>query len=172
MSFFCVDVEADGPVPGLYSMVSFGAILVEPSLSITFYGQTKPISDRFIPEALAISGHSREQHLAFDDPQLIMQQFAAWIAQHTTGRPIFVSDNVAFDWQWINYYFHAFTGANPFGHSGRRVADLYCGMQKDVFATWRHLRKTAHTHHPVDDAKGVAEALLAMKEMGLKMPSK
>jgi hypothetical protein len=39
----------------------------------------------------------------------------------------------------------------------------------DTFKTFKHLRKTAHTHHPVDDAKGNAEALLQMKEMGLKI---
>jgi hypothetical protein len=31
------------------------------------------------------------------------------------------------------------------------------------------LRKTPHTHHPVDDAKGNAEALIEMKKMGLKI---
>jgi len=40
-----IDIEADGPIPGDYSMVSFGAIIVEPSLSKTFYGKLKPISD-------------------------------------------------------------------------------------------------------------------------------
>jgi hypothetical protein len=35
---------------------------------------------------------------------------------------------------------------------------------------FKHLRKTRHTHHPVDDVKGNAEALLTMKEtMGLKI---
>ena len=33
-----------------------------------------------------------------------------------------------------------------------------------------HLRKTRHTHHPVDDAKGNAEAMLVMRdEMELKI---
>ena len=50
MSFIVVDVEADGPVPGLYSMVSFGAVIVEPSLSKTFYGQVKPISEDWLPQ--------------------------------------------------------------------------------------------------------------------------
>jgi hypothetical protein len=40
------------------------------------------------------------------------------------------------------------------------------------YAKWKHLRKTIHSHHPVDDAKGNAEALLAMKEMGLKIETK
>ena len=34
---------------------------------------------------------------------------------------------------------------------------------RDTFKNFKHLRKTKHTHHPVDDAKGNAEALLEMK---------
>jgi len=36
----------------------------------------------------------------------------------------------------------------------------------------RKYRKTKHTHHPVDDAKGNAEALIAMKNLGLKISIK
>lgn len=36
MSYVMVDIEADGPIPGDYSMVSFGAVIVEPSLSKAF----------------------------------------------------------------------------------------------------------------------------------------
>jgi len=72
-------------------------------LDRSFYGKTRPISDRFVPEALAVSGFSREQHQGFDDPKEVMEKFSAWLAQHTKGRPVFVSDNVAFDWQFINY---------------------------------------------------------------------
>jgi hypothetical protein len=39
----------------------------------------------------------------------------------------------------------------------------------DTSKNFKHLRKTRHTHRPVDDAKGNAEALLAMREMGLKV---
>ena len=51
MSLYVVDVEADGPIPGKYSMVSFGAVLVEPGLGRTFHGKTRPISEAFLPEA-------------------------------------------------------------------------------------------------------------------------
>ena len=53
MSYVMVDIEADGPNPGDYSMICFGAVLVEPALSKTFYGQLRPISDRWVSEALA-----------------------------------------------------------------------------------------------------------------------
>jgi DNA polymerase III epsilon subunit-like protein len=169
MSFIVVDVEADGAIPGKYSMVSFGAIIVEPSLSKTFYGETKPISENYNPESLAISGKSREEHLSFEDPSIVMNKFSLWMKENSKGKPIFISDNVAFDWQYINYYFHFFTGENPFGYSGRRIGDLYCGLVKDTYATWKHLRDTPHDHNPVNDAKANAEVLLKMKEMGLKI---
>jgi len=54
-TYFTVDVEADGPIPGDYSMVSFGAVAVEPTLQHTFYGEVKPISNKWVPEALAVS---------------------------------------------------------------------------------------------------------------------
>jgi hypothetical protein len=165
-----VDVEADGPIPGDYSLVSLGAVVVEPALDRTFYGQFRPISQKWIPEALTVSGHTREETLAFDDPAEVMQRFAAWIAGVTGDRPLFISDNNGFDWQFVNWYFHHFLGENPFGHSSTNLGSLYKGLAKDTFASFKHLRRTRHTHHPVDDAKGNAEALLAMKEqLGLKI---
>lgn len=169
MSYIVVDVEADGRIPYKHSMVCFGAIIVEPTLSKTFYGKTKPISDLWIPEALAISGFNRQEHELFDDPKLVMEQFGNWIKENSIGKPIFISDNPVFDWQWINYYFHTYTDSNPFGYSARRIGDLYAGMKMDTFIKWKHLRNTTHDHNPVNDAKGNAEVLLKMKEMGLKI---
>jgi len=169
VSFFLVDVEADGPIPGDYSMVSLGAVLVTPSLDRTFYGRLRPISDKWIPQALAVSGHDREQTLGFDDPADVMQRFAAWIHRCGQGRPVFVSDNNGFDWQFVNWYFHHFMGRNPFGHSSMNLGSLYKGLVRDVRLSFKHLRKTTHNHHPVDDARGNAEALLAMVDMGLKI---
>ena len=172
MTWFIVDVESDGPIPSDYSMVSFGAIRLDADLQTTFLGKTRPISDRFNPEALAISGIAREEHLTYDDPKKVMLEFETWILKHSQGRPVFVSDNPAFDWQWMNYYMHHFLGRNCFGFSARRIGDLYAGFKRRASAAteWKRLRKTKHTHNPVDDAKGNAEALLAMKEMGLHLP--
>jgi hypothetical protein len=170
MTYIMVDVEADGPVPGDYSMVCFGAVVVEPSLSKTFYGRLASISEKWVPEALAVSGFSRKETLAFDDPARVMAEFAGWLTEVCRGRPIFISDNNGFDWQFINWYFHHFTGGNPFGHSSVNLGSLYKGLVKDTAKNFKHLRRTKHTHHPVDDAMGNAEALLAMQqELGLKV---
>jgi hypothetical protein len=168
MSWIMMDVESDGPVPPDYSMVSFGAVVVEPGLSRTFYGKLRPISDVWLPDALAVSGHSRNEVMQFQEPQVEMQRFARWLSSLQTKRLVFVADNNGFDWGFMNFYFHRFLGKNPFGHSSQNLGSLYKGLVKDTFKSFKHLRKTAHTHNPVDDAKGNAEALLHMKsEMGL-----
>lgn len=169
MTYFMIDIEADGPIPGDYSMVCLGAVVVEPSLSRTFYGRLRPISEQWIPRALAVSGFSREQTLAFDEPREVMRRFAEWIVGNGPKRRLFISDNNGFDWQFVNWYFHHFLGDNPFGFSSQNLGSLYKGLVKDTFKTFKHLRRTKHTHHPVDDAKGNAEALLAMGEAGLKI---
>jgi hypothetical protein len=172
MSYIMIDVESDGPIPGDYSMICFGAIVVKPSLQKSFYGKLKPISDKWFPEALAVSGFTREETLQFADPKTVMDQFNSWIEANSSGRPFFISDNNGFDWQFINWYFHHFLGNNPFGHSSSNLGSLYKGLVKDAFTNFKHLRKTKHTHHPVDDARGNAEALLQMKEDGLKISLK
>ncbi|SEP43083.1 3'-5' exoribonuclease domain-containing protein [Mucilaginibacter sp. OK283] len=163
MAYIMVDIESDGPIPGDFSMISFGAVLVQDGLDKTFYGQLKPISENYIPEALAVSGHTREEVLSFDDPATVMINFATWIKTVCKDQPIFISDNNGFDWMFICWYFHHFTGKNPFGFSSQNLGSLYKGMVKDMFKNFKHLRKTAHTHHPVDDAKGNAEALITLK---------
>lgn len=165
-----VDIESDGPIPGDYSMICFGAVVVESRLDRTFYGQLRPISDRFLPEALAVSGFSREHALQFDPPETVMARFAEWLNGVSNNRPIFISDNNGFDWQFINWYFHHFTGRNPFGFSSVNLGSLYKGLVKDTGKNFKHLRRTRHTHNPVDDAIGNAEALLTMRaEMNLKI---
>ena len=172
MSYFVTDVESDGPIIGKHSIVCFGVVKLTPELDTTFYGQIKPLTSEYIPDALKVSGFSRKEHENFDNAIVVMKRFADWLKEHSVRKPILISDNNGYDASWINFYFHVFYGSNPFGWSSRRIGDLYCGMVKDTFAQWKHLRVTSHTHNPVDDAMGNAEALLKMKEMGLKIDTK
>jgi hypothetical protein len=102
-----------------------------------------------------------------------MRDFRTWLdTLAPNGALTFVSDNPAFDWQFMNYYFHRFLGENPFGFSARRIGDLYAGWKGDASKSndWKKLRKTRHTHDPLDDAKGNAEALLTMWSEGFVFP--
>lgn len=141
---------------------------IEPDPRRTFYAQFKPISENWIPEALAVSGHTREECLTFPDAKYSMARFKNWLDE-IGGKPRFVSDNNGFDWQFVNYYFHAQLDQNPFGYSSTNLGSLYKGMVKNVRENFKHLRKTKHTHHPVDDSKGNVEAMVQMRAMGLEI---
>ncbi|MCB1317554.1 MAG: hypothetical protein KDK34_23520 [Leptospiraceae bacterium] len=163
MSIFMIDIEADGPIPGDYSMVCFGAVLVREPLDCTFYGRLKPISNEHVPEMLAISGFTRAETMQFPEPRAVLIEFRNWIEENSRGRPMFMSDN-PFDWMFMCWYFHHFLGENPFGIGGHNLGSLYKGVVRNFFENFKHLRRTPHTHNPVDDAKGNAEALLAIKK--------
>lgn len=167
MKLISVDVESDGPLDGKHSMVCFGAVVVDDKLDKTFYGQTAPIVQTYDPEALAISGFTREEHEKFDNPADVMHRFYEWV--RAQGRSVFVADNPGYDFAWINYYFYRYVGKNPFGWSSRRIGDLWCGYENDPYFKWKKYRKTKHSHNPVDDAKGNAEAIIALRDKGFNI---
>ena len=160
----CCDVETDGPFMPDYSIVCFAAIVVEPSLSKTFYGKMRPISDKWNPEALAISGFSREEK--------VMKEFSDWLKINSKGSPVGISDNNGYDFGvCLNYYFHKYYGSNPFSWSSRRIGDLFCGATGDMYYRWKKHRITVHSHNPLADCTGNAEALLYLsKTYNIKLP--
>ena len=87
--------------------------------------------------------------------QEVVESFSAELADHV--------DRFT---QPVNFYFWRYFGENPFGHSGRRIADFYAGLVGDFRNTqrWKRLRRTKHDHHPVHDALGNAEARIRIFE--------
>ena len=164
--YFSVDIEADGPIPGDYSMSSFGCVVVDKP-ELTFYRELRPISAKFDPEAVAVAGLDRAR-LAKEgaDPATAMREFAEWIAASAAGaRPVFVGFNATFDWSFTHWYFIHFLGADPFGIAGLDIKAYYMGaLGKSRWAetTKRHIEPRfrsnhPHTHHALDDAKEQAE---------------
>ena len=133
MSLIFIDCEAPygAGSPSVADMTHFGA--VEYKSRATFHGR-----DCF-----------RE---TFEDFREWLKKFPPpWVA---------VSDNPAYDWQWLNYYFWKYQGSNPMGHSARRIGDFYAGLCGDFWKSsrWKHLRITKHDHDPTHDALGNVEA--------------
>jgi DNA polymerase III epsilon subunit-like protein len=147
-----VDCEATGPCPGKGELTEFGAVDYESRA--TFHGVL--FESRPNPVNPALSERTGK---AFD-PVKVFGDFDVWLQSVTDGRCIFVSDNPAFDFQWINYGFHHALGRNPFGHSARRIGDFYAGLVGDFANSqaWKRLRVAPHDHNPVNDAMGNVEA--------------
>jgi hypothetical protein len=161
LRFVMVDVESDGPIPGDYSMTEIGMVVVEPSLKHTFHGKLKPISDKWDPEFLAISGRSREEVLKFPFAEKTMKDIYDWLISFDFS-PMFIADNNGFDYMFTHWYFYHFIGKSPFGHSSSNLNSLFKGIKKEFRASFKKYRRTIHDHNPVNDALGNAEALLAI----------
>ena len=163
--FISVDVEASGPIPGVYSMLSLGACLVEDD-TITFKKLLRPISDNFDPKAISVSKLSlRELQRSGEDPQAAMTAFRDWVSQCSSGRtPVFVGLNAAFDWAFVNHYFHVYLSSNPFGFAPLDVKAFFAGA---TGSKWMDARSSVMsrrlgatklaTHDALDDAIAQAE---------------
>src|SRR5574344_768489 len=147
MKYIVFDVECDGQIIGIHSMISIGAVCLDSDE--TFYGELKPIGDKYVKEALAVSGFSREDTMNFKNPEEVIQELVLWLQQINpkNERLMFCSDNVGFDFAWVNWYLLFYNGTNPFGHTSFNINTFYKGLKKDLRANIRHLRCTKHTHN-------------------------
>lgn len=94
--YFSLDIEADGPIPGRYSMLAFGLAVAarfdgttfekrDPAAD-TFYRELQPISEEFDTAALEVSDLDRSLLLKSGaEPASAMTEAAAWI-ENTAGR--------------------------------------------------------------------------------------
>ena len=163
--FVSVDVEASGPIPGVYSLLAIGACAVDGDE--TFSCEIKPLNDNADPRAMEVTGMSLEA-LKEDglDPTHAMQRFGKWLrGLRAVGGPlVFVGLNAPFDWSFINYYFHRFAGGNPFGHTALDIKAYYMGVtgcrwsEATSSAMSRVLKpQLAPNHQALQDARFQAE---------------
>lgn len=171
--YISADVETDGPIPGPYSMLSFGLAVVasydgqrfdrRPPGGETFYRELRPISERFQNEALDVNGLDREALIRGGmAPEQAMDEAADWVRQHAGDRkPVLVAYPVAFDWSFLYWYFERFAASgSPFGFSScLDIRTLYQAAAGTVHAESGQsampaslLPASPHTHNALHDA--------------------
>lgn len=171
--YISADVETDGPIPGPYSMLSFGLTVVGsydgrrferwPSGRETFYRELRPISDGFQEEALAVNGLDRADLVERGTPpEQAMDDAARWVREQAGERKaVLVAYPVAFDWSFLYWYFERFaTSGSPFGFSScLDIRTLYQASAGTVHAESGQsampaslLPASPHTHNALDDA--------------------
>jgi DNA polymerase III epsilon subunit-like protein len=169
--YISVDIEASGPVPPAFSLLALGAVVVgEPKKS--FYAELKPIGTQAVPEAMNVIGKALEYFSSRGrDPKEVIEEFTAWISEVSHGgKPVFVGFNAAFDWAFVNWYFHEYVGRNPFGIAPLDIKAYYMGLSG---CAWEETRSskipnrfkgpTQQTHNALDDAKSQAEMFERMQ---------
>ncbi len=185
---FSADVEADGPIPGPYSMLSFGLCVIgvvapdrtfiaRDARANAFYRELRPISDDFLPQALGIGGLDRDRLVESGaDPATAMTDAAEWVTGNATAekmRPVLVGWPAAFDWMFLHWYWVTFCKVgDPFGHAGvldiKTLAWWRTGFVLDRLAKSQlpaAIQPTSrHTHHALDDAVEQGELFVRLMQ--------
>lgn len=175
--YVVVDIETNGPVPGLYSMLSLGAVATTTDGEVSSFYQNLEL----LPEAEEdpnVMAWWRGQPKAWEEarrnpqpPQKVMKGFSDWVAS-LNAQPDFVASPIGFDYAMVSWYLRRFTGKDPFtSQSGTpRTLDL----KSFIAGRYRLDLKAAapkrmpkrllvgapdHTHNALDDARRLAVLL-------------
>ena len=179
--YVCVDVEASGPVPGLYNLVSIGAVRITLNDGVygrgeEFYRELQPISDGFDPHAMSIHGISEAHLRAHGTPaKTAMSDLTEWVSSFTKDgeRALFVGHNAPFDWMYIAYYFAWAEMENPFGYNALDTKALMMGRlgipwrrcnKEEMLKQYPRLRppNPQDVHNALADAQFQADILIAL----------
>jgi ribonuclease T len=150
MFYLSLDVEASGPFPGLFSLVSLAAVPVRQrnpkqrksktaeerewiiDEEHTFYVELKPLGEADeMPAATQVHGLTREYLQEHGlEPLLAMQLWKAYLGK---VRPLFGKYMAAawpasFDIPYVGYYAQRFLGENPLGYNALDIASLAQGL--------------------------------------------
>lgn len=165
--YVSTDIEADGPIPGPHSMLSFAsaAYLADQTLLGTFsanletlpgaQGEAKTMAWwQGQPDAWAAC------RAGVRDPAVVMPEYAAWL-QALPGKPVFVAYPAGYDFMFVYWYLIRFAGESPFSHSALDIktyamavlgTDYRDSTKRNMPRAW--FGDAPHTHVALDDAIG------------------
>lgn len=164
--YVSTDIEADGPIPGPYSMLSFAsaAYAADKTLLSTYSANLETLAGagthpktmewwQQFPDAWAACRRDLRP------PETVMPEYLAWLAK-LPGRPVFLGWPASWDFMWVYWYIVRFTGERPFRENALDVRSYAMGMRKSEFrlTSRTYLPKRwfdanlSHTHVALDDA--------------------
>lgn len=189
--YLSLDVEASGPFPGLYSLVSVGCVPVLPPDrnhpgwrlgEKTFYCEFRPLEGAGeLAAATEVHGLS-DEHLLENglEPLEGIQKLADYLADLRLSVPKFMMAAwpASFDQPFIGYYAQRFLGSNPFGYACLDIASLAQGIFR---CERRQLRSRLarrglfrppkpYPHNALDDALDQATLLMELLNLSPKGP--
>lgn len=165
--YVSTDVEADGPIPGPHSMLSFAsaAYRADKTLVATFTRNLEtlagaapdPATQAWWDTQPAAWEACRRDLVA---PEQAMRDYVAWLDE-LPGAPVFVGYPAAYDFLFVYWYLMRFAGRSPFSHSALDIKTLAMALLGTGYresAKRRMPRRwfddLPHTHVALDDALG------------------
>lgn len=167
--FFSADIEADGPIPGPHSMLSFGVVALtkegkelgsfEANLETLEGAAGDPDTMNWWkgqPEAWEICRKDLQ------NPTSAMTRFVSWV-EKTCGNdyiPVMVCMPAGFDFMFLYWYMKKFAGRSPFSFSCVDMKSYVMAMRGKPYRQsskrfWpkRWFPRLPHTHVAVEDAR-------------------
>lgn len=189
-----VDIECTGPCPGLHSMISLGAVACHADVHEE---SGYKVVDEFSVNLQEMPGLTRDlDTMAFwaknpeaweastkdpVDAEQAMRQLKKWLSNlPAQGRPVFCAYPAGFDFTFVYWYFHKFTGSCPFGF---QALDMKSYSHALLGKNFRHAAKRnmpdewfpagmPHTHVALDDAREQAYLFFQMRRAAEALRSK
>lgn len=163
--YVSTDVEADGPIPGVNSLLSFASAAygADKTLLGTFTANLEPLPGATAdPKTMAwwatepVAWAACRQNL--EKPETALPRYLAWV-KTLPGKPVFVGYPAAYDFMFVYWYLIRFTGESPFAHAALDIKTYAMALLKRPYrdSTKRHMPKRwfdpiPHTHQALDDA--------------------
>lgn len=181
ITYMCIDIEASGPVPGLFNMVSLGIVPVRLGSdgkwfvdTIELYQEYQPVFPGWDAGAEKIHhitrAHCEEKGLELKPAMQALKEWAKGNSKKT--RCVFVGHNAPFDWSFVAYYFAYVGMENPFGYNALDTKALAMGkldlgwLETSKENLQKKLPLPAHdeeqVHNALYDARYQAEILVAL----------
>lgn len=165
------DVEANGPIPGVYSMLSFGTCLFDSSGTElgSFYSNLELLPDA--AEHPETADFWKEHQTAYnmtrhglEQPSEVMHKYVEWLDQFDAPK-VFVAYPVGFDFTFVYWYLHKFVGISPFYHSAVDIRSYGMALMGSYFM--RSTKKFFPNYWKPANAPHTHNALLDAREQGL-----
>jgi hypothetical protein len=174
--YVSTDVEADGPIPGPHSMLSFGSVAFdEDSKEIGSFSANLELLEGATghPDTMAWWQKQEEAWKACREntraPSVVMREYVEWL-EKLPGSPVFVAYPAGFDFMFVYWYLIKFAGKSPFSHSCLDVKTYAMAVMRSRFrdSTKRHMPRrwfpeTKHSHVALEDAREQGQLFMAMR---------
>ena len=163
--YVSTDIEADGPIPGPHSMLSFGsaAYLADKTLVDTYTANLRelPGAEPHPASMQWWQNHPEAWKASRNNPRLpeeVMPEYVAWL-KDLPGKPVFVAYPATYDFMFVYWYLMNFVGESPFSHTAldqKTLAMAIMGkefresVKQNMPEEWFDL--LPHTHVALDDA--------------------
>ena len=163
--YVSTDVEADGPIPGPNSMLSFASAA---------YTERKEVLATFEANLETLPGATadpatmqwwQKQPEAWQacradpqPPERALRNYVVWL-EALPGSPVFVGYPAAYDFLFVYWYLMRFVGRSPFSHSALDIKTFAMALLDKPYreSTKRGMPRRwfddlPHTHRALDDA--------------------